>query len=352
MTAHDIKCFATDYAQGGGDLLSIRNANREMRRDETYLNWRYSMRPAHSKPIIVFAENDTREKIGCLSLIPHEYVVDGKPCSIGVLGDISVDKAWRGRGVTGAMLDHLMQQDAIHGLAGEIVLPNESAERPLRRTGWQPVSKLERYVKLVDVRERFQRNHKTHWWLNTALGWINQLLRLTSLETYLQEPSGFHGEAVSGFDERFDRLWNRLEKKGMIIGCRNREYLTWRYSKHPVVTYQIYTVTCQKELYGYIIFHITDRHCSIDDILCLDQTSCARYCLASFLNFIRKNSMAFSIDIKTNHNDLLHVPLALFGFIKRPGHLTLMVSGNGAADRPAAFTNGAKWYLTSSDKDV
>ena len=345
--------FSTaEYAQCGADLLLMRNANRATPRDKAYFEWRYAMRPNRSQPIIVFAANNAGKKIGCLSLIPHDYMLDGKTRPVGVLGDISVESEWRGRGVTQAMIGYVTGQKAFHDLAGGIVLPNESAARALHKAHWETISKLERYVKIIDIKEKLSQRQKPNWLLNRICGWLNGVMRMISLETYVKKPQGFVGEVVSDFDERFDLLWNNLNKQGMNIGCRNREYLTWRYSKHPLVAYQIYALTRRNELCGYIVFHVTDRQCSIDDILCMTETPCARYLLSSFLNFIRNNSLAFSIDLKTNNNDLLRLPLRLFGFIKRPGYLEFMLAKTETKDPPASFTNGSKWYLTSNDKDV
>lgn len=344
-----IKFSTSTYEKCKKDFIAFKNANREAERDEKHFDWRYLDRPCELKPIIVWAENSDGRKIGALSIVPHHYSIDNKVYPLGILGDISVAKEYRGQGIAKKMFNYLSGLDEIKKLKACIVLPNEDAARPLEKTGWQTVSRLERYIKVLDVKKRL----KGKVFLEALSPFINSLLKLLSYETFLKEAPGFKGEVIDAFDDRFDELWNSLNKNGMIIGLRNKEYLRWRYQLHPTVKYHIFTFCAHEKLCGYIIFHFDRDTCYIDDILSFKEKEYPTYLLYYFINYLKKNISPSAIAMRFNESGLSEqLPLTRFGFKRRSDFLRLMVYLDGSESEERFFLKGSKWFVTAGDKDV
>lgn len=349
----DIRFLSTSYEKSRDDFISFRNANREITQSEAYFDWRYLNRPCRQlKPIIVWTETVEGRKIGSLSIVPDYYMINKRLCPIGVLGDISVSKEWRGQGIAQKMFHYLSGLGEMNEFDACIVLPNEDAARPLQKAKWQTVSRLERYVKILDLEHQFKRLIKSPV-LSKAISLpLNHALKLIYLETYLRPSSGYNGELVSDFDGRFDELWNNINKTDIIIGLRNSEYLRWRYSNHPLLKYRIFTLLNNTRLCGYVVFYSEKDKLFIEDIASLNGKDFGTRLLYYFLRFVRQDEGISSITLKMDGNNLLQFPLFLFGFIKRSHNKKLLIKQSGKSEEASSFFDGSRWYLTHRDKEV
>jgi GNAT superfamily N-acetyltransferase len=346
----DIKLFTANYKDCKNDLIHFRNSNRDTERDEAYFDWRYLRRPNGLDPIIVWAENGEGRKIGALSLIPHHYMVNNSAALVGVLGDISVAKDWRGKGIAHRMFSYLSETEAVRKLSASLVLPNEAASGPLAKANWQTISTMERHVKFFKVEKKFLQLFRVSWLSKLAAFPFNMLLKVLSLETYAHAVDGYNGMIVSEFDDRFDALWNDAEKEGMCIGTRNKHYLTWRYANHPLIHYRIFTLTHHSMLCGYIIFHYSEDTCYIDDIFFIDKNRYPYYLLVFYLKHIRTTDSS-KIIFSMNNNDFFNLKLLKFGFIKRPSNWSSMILIHDIKAE-AFLLEGNNWFLTAGDKDA
>jgi GNAT superfamily N-acetyltransferase len=344
----EIRLASIPYERCKHQLISFRNSNRETQRSEAYFDWRYLGRPGGLEPVIVWAENAEGRKVGSMSIIPHHYLADNATYVLGVLGDISVADEYRGKGIAKQMLGFLSGLDAIRKLDGCIVLPNVDAARPLEKAGWTTVSRLERHIKFLNVEKRLKRKLASRVISVPLNPLLNYMLRVFSYETLLTSTLEYSGGLSVGFDSRFDTLWNELKKDRMVIGFRNREYLSWRYSSHPVVEYRVYTLTSNLILCGYIVFHYEGDTCYIDDFLCKSEKGCPVRLMSCFLRYIKEDKLLSSVVLQMSKNDLSLVPVARFGFLKRRDYQGLMINFNDES----LFMDSSKWYLTAGDKDV
>ncbi len=334
------------------DFIAFRNENRDSKRNEAYFEWRFLKRPSGAQPVIVWAETAAGEKIGSLSIVPHQYLINNLSYPLAILGDISVSRQWRGKGVAKQMFNYLSGLDEVKKLKACVVLPNEEAARPLGKASWQKVSELERYVKILrseDFLKRVLRGKTFSKIISTSL---NTVLRLSVNEVFLGRVPRYKSGLVSEFDERFDGLWNSLNKENMFLGMRNREYLTWRYLLHPIDKYNIFILLHDEKLCGYIIFYTGESTCYVIDVLCLNENRYPDYLLYNFINHIKKNDVVSSINLRINRSDFSRLPLYKFGFIRRPDVQHFMVHVNSEFSGQHSLLNGRNWYLTAGDKDV
>lgn len=340
---HDVRCRTSFYDSCRYDFIAFKNANRDIKQSKPYFDWRYLEKPIDLKPVIVWAENEIAEKVGSLSITPHLYVADNQTYLLGILGDISVSKNWRGKGVAVQMFEYLFKIEGAKNFRAFLVMPNEAAARSLEKAGWRTVLKMQRFVKLLTLDEKIGLSG----WMSSAL---NFSLRQASFENILRREDEYRGEGVDGFDERFDRLWENLNLKRTMIGLRNREYLTWRYMKHPTLKYSVFTLVEGARLCGYMIFRVNEGRCHIDDLLFLDEKNIPAYLMRHFLKFIRKDKGISSISLGISPGILSDWFFYKFGFIKRSDYLKFMVRENGS---DSSFgRNPGRWFLTVGDKEV
>ncbi|MCC6502889.1 MAG: GNAT family N-acetyltransferase [Deltaproteobacteria bacterium] len=346
----EIKLSETSYEKSASKIISLRNSNRAVPRDANYFNWRYSQRPCDGKPIIIMAEI-SGEAVGCLSLIPHHYYINGERRQVGILGDISVSKEFRGKGIAKKMFACLMDiKDLDKRVDACIVLPNEDAARPLESAGWVSVSRLERHVKILNLEKYIEKKIPNRLALKLLASALQTALKFQYPALWLRNRD-IKGAPAAGFDARFDSLWSRFDKKGASIGQRDRGYLTWRYLSHPLTDYRLYTLTDGDKLCGYLIYHIEDDRCFVDDILCLHVNKYPEYLLARFIGHITKDAGCSSVILAVSRVCAKRLPLRKFGFFRRPDFQKFLVAGGRALKAPA-FIFDDRWYLTQGDKDA
>lgn len=307
-------------------------------------------RPHGLGPIIITTENNHGEMIGSLSLIPHHFMINNVMDRIGILGDIAVTSAWRRNSIGQRMFRHLLNAEEVKTLRANFVMPNEAAASALAKSNWITIDNMGKYVKLIDVEKRLMNAIKSRWLLKIITNILNSALKVLALETYKNIIEDYAGEVANEFDEQFDILWNNVDKTGMIFGLRNKQYLTWRYANHPAQDYKIFKWKQKSRLCGYIVYHINNDKCYIDDVLFLNGRSKQIYLFVYFLKYI-KSSKITEIILTMNDNKYFNLPLILFGFFKRPNKWGVMISVDDKKDNTHLF-DGRRWYLTQGDKDT
>lgn len=344
MNQNDLELSAVPYEKCKKDLMAFRNANRQTGRDGRYFDWRYLKRPSCRQPLIVWAvEKGSGSAVGSLSLIPHEYSVNGAPFLFGVLGDISVSESARGKGIAGRMLGHLHGLKEVSTLRACIVLPNIEASKPLQKAGWQTKSCIERYIKILDI-EGALRKKTGRALASIAAPPINLFLKLSG-DSALKAPAQYKPSDVRVFDERFDELWASVRKNAVISGTRDRKYLSWRFADHPEEKFSIFILAEGSRLSGYIVYRFDEGAIKVYDLLCPKSRE-SDYLVAAFVRHARGLS-ASSIIIRASALALDSFNLKKFGFMKRPDTQNLMIRAIDS-DSP----EWARWYLTAGDKDV
>lgn len=347
----EVELSASSYQQSKPDVMKMRNANRDDARDESYLDWRYLGRPGGRSPIIVLARDGGGGIIGALSLIPHSYWIDDAMTAVGLLGDISVASEWRGRSIAQKMFGFLSGLEAVRELRCCVVLPNEPAARPLEKTGWSNVSRLNRYVRVVSI-ERSLCKHSFPSWLARVLS-----AGVTpAYEWMYSVPAPARGQAYEStvlerVDHRFDSLWENLDKKGMIIACRDSGHLAWRFARHPIHKYRFFVLQRGGEVYGYVAFHTQGDRCYIDDVLCRHVAGLPANLLHAFAANQRDAGVATSIAVQINENFVSTASLRQIGFVRRRDSQRVMVKPrDDGAERE--FLNSRDWFMTIGDKDI
>jgi GNAT superfamily N-acetyltransferase len=335
------------YPDCAEDLIQFRNHNREIERDRAYFDWRYLERPCVARPIIVWCSRG-EEPVGALTVFPHDYYVMDCEYAVGVLGDISVRAHARGQGIAGAMFKFLHQANEMRALYGGLVLPNVQAAGALAKSGWREVTRVERFVKPLDVTVRFG------GWLGgrgarLLAAPVNQALRCLSQEVFSRSGGHQRGALVDDIDERFTDLWRRSDKSGKVIGVRDARYLQWRYQRHPLNRYRVFALTEGELLVGYAAYRVADGISYVDDIFYDVQRCRPERLLVALLGHFRELRMA-TVWVNVN-NSAWCFPWRGFGFLRRSDYQAVMVS-SGATANAWSGVPAKVWHMTAGDKDV
>lgn len=350
----DLSFGVKSYAECVDALMAFRNRNRPIARNREYFDWRYRDRPCAIPAQVVWAESGGRP-VGALSVFPHDYhVLDGE-CTLGVLGDISVDPEFRGQGIAGTMFRFLAGIDLQKQLGGGIVLPNEEAARPLFRSGWIEADRIDRHVRILDIEPRLGRRLGDGT-LAAVLSWpINVGTRWSVREIFFSRNAQrrYHSAVTPAVDERFDGLWRRAAKRGHVLGVRSAAYLRWRYERHPVNRYEIFTLTRADDLCGYVCYRMSEGTCFIDDIFADTAGEVPNELLRRFLAHLRDQQIADTVTVNVNRS-YLNIPWRGFGFSRRADFQRVLVAPAGADSAwiRASVSNAATWHIGAGDKDV
>jgi GNAT superfamily N-acetyltransferase len=352
VVTEEVELSSSLYQQCKPELMKVRNANRDDVRDDNYFDWRYLGRPGGRPPVIVLARNGKGEAVGALSLIPHSYWVDNALATVGLLGDISVAREWRGKNVAQQMLRYLAQLDAVRNLRCCLVLPNEPAARPLEKSGWSGVSSLNRYIRVVSI-ERLLLKRSCPVRLAKALSFIISpgYERMFSVSAPTRADA-YDLAIIDTIDIQFDELWNSIEKNGMVIACRDCDHLTWRFARHPLRKYRFLVLKHGGEIQGYVAFHVNGDNCYIDDIFCRNVPGLPAYLMHAFVTNQRNTGTMTSINIQINQNYVSAASMNRLGFSKRRDFQRVMVMPRADATDDLAFLSSRNWFMTIGDKDI
>lgn len=348
--SEEVELSALSYHQCKPDVMKLRNANRDIARDEGYFDWRYLGRPGGWSPVIVLARDGRGEAIGSLSLIPHSYWIDNAMAVVGLLGDISVASEWRGRSIAQKMFRFLSGLEAIRELRCCVVLPNEPAARPLEKTGWSTVSRLNRYIRVADIGRMLQKRSCPPRLAKALSAFLTPAYEWMCSAPAPAGGKAYESSVTDAIDGGFDSLWANLDKTGMVMACRDSSHLAWRFARHPVCRHRFFVLQRGGELHGYVAFHVQDDHCYIDDVLCRHEAGLPAYLLHAFVANQQDTGAVTSIAVEINENFVSTKTLGRIGFVRRRDFQRIMVKTRDDAE--CEFLKGRDWFMTIGDKDI
>jgi GNAT superfamily N-acetyltransferase len=343
----DFSLALTGYADNEDRVLHLRNANRDTAQTREFLDWRYRQLPDMPSPCIAWLMSSAGEAVGMAAAVFRAFWVNGALSRMAVVGDISLDKRLRGKGVGQQLLVGLsrhLEQRVPGGCA--LVIPTEAARRSLDLVGWRTVGRLIPYVCPIKPAMQLTRLVRSERF-SAGLCW--PIRSALSLAVRLQMSKGFFIEVVDEFDEKVDQLWARVSKVGWILGDKGRTTLTWRYRDHPNRRFRVAQLVRGGELRGFLVFEMgqAEPEWTIQDIVVADQAdlSCM---LALFLFHCIERGDLVAVRLVLSDWHPYARRLWRLGFIARAplGVFQVLASPTWQPGLEA------QWCLTAGDKDI
>ena len=313
--------------------------------DARRYDWFYRRNPQGRAALNLLYANSEAEPVGFLGLGARSFLADGSQVAAGVLVDFVVTPKHRSaypaltlqRQVRAA---GLMEKPVVYGL------PDTKAVLVCRRLETHVQADMQRWVRVTGSRTYFER--KLPKLLALPLAFVTDCADRAAIAVQTVG-RGLRGEWIQSFDERFDALWNRFEKKGCAIGVRNREFLEWRFSAQPGHSYQIFAVTraTDRDLVCYFVCETPGKFLAIKDCLNVDSPETFTKSLLLLSAAARKLGLN-AVSVEVTATPRLQQSLRRAQFVQRshrPFFAVLHESVKDVAQR-------CDWYITSADEDI
>jgi GNAT superfamily N-acetyltransferase len=314
--------------------------------------WRWEFMEGVDGKAFIYIVEDKNKIIGHFADIPRRFSVQGEV----VLGTLSLDLMvhpdyWR-KGIFGAMgrygAQRVKQENGIFLTAFPIRL--ETIEG-LKKIGWKEVGKLPVLVypiKFSGIINRYLRFPH----LSLLLGGVTRFFYL--LFFGWKKKKGMEEvavEKVSSLDDSFDAFWQKAHPLHPIVGVRNRDYLTWRYLRHPTRHYDIYRAKKSGEMRGYIVLRKVEllnfNSAVIVDLLAMDEGTLLRLVERGIQHSRQEGADLLGFMVPSGH--LYYKILRGMGFL--PSLKTFLFMVYPHSDKEI-FLSPEKWYVNWGDSDV
>ena len=235
-----ISCAVSGFAGMEREILRLRNTNRDNPETAAYLSWRYESAPGAPAPLVYWLLAEDGERIGMAAAIFRSYWVHGARTPVAVIGDISLDTRWRGRGLGEELLRFMTQHlDEHYPAHAALVIPTESARRALERVGWVAAGNLAPLVYVVDAARYLQPFTRS-----AALARAVARVIRACLRPLIERHAPHDGTLkVSDLPDTSIREAVRAQAAaGVATRDLNAQVLGWRYTRHPHTAFRFATL--------------------------------------------------------------------------------------------------------------
>lgn len=338
-------CAVTGFAGFEQEILRLRNANRDHPETMDYLRWRYQSSPDAPPPQVFWLLSPQGERIGMGSAVFRPYWIRGARLHAAVLGDISLDTRWRGRGLGERLIRFITAYLDEHfpGHPG-FVIPTEAARRALLHAGWTTAEDLVPYVHVLDG-SRYARELLRSEWLASR---IAVLLRAPARAlARLHTAPDATLRLTDVLDAALQELIRGLPAPKDAVRELSPESLGWRYTQHPHTRFSFAAFSRAGQLRGLLVYEdaTLEQTCSIYDFLASSPAD-LRAMLALFIRRCLDTPGITSLRILVNARHPDRSYLRRLGFIPRRSDTVFQIhSKDGTAE-------ALSWCATQGDKDT
>jgi GNAT superfamily N-acetyltransferase len=341
----EFSCEVTGFHGYEKEILRLRNANRDKPETLEYLDWRYQRSPDSPEPRVFWLLTPDRQRIGMASVVFRPYWINNMRVQTSVVGDISLDTGWRGRGLGQVLLrfmteyldEHFPQQPAF-------VIPTEAARRALTNVGWVTSAALVPDVYVLDV-TRYLRSLVRSEWPATYIAW--RVRALARIVTRLRAPRDGSLHLKNTLDESLLEFARTFPPPGDAVRDLGLEALKWRYAQHPRTRFTFATFTCLDETRGLLVFEDStlEQTWSIYDLAAKTPAD-----LRAMLTLLVQRALSVpdlvTLRVTLDERHPCRTHLRRLGFIaRRPDAVFQVHSRCGMSERLA-------WCVTHGDKDT
>lgn len=316
--------------------------------------WKFKLNPVSDLNLVTVAEAEGRI-VGNYASIPMAFHYAGERILVGQPVDTFVHPDYRG---TKILLDMFKRHEEIYimrGYIGGFGFPNRQAYVVGKR-----VLKYSDLFRLTTLCCRLNLRQSVKYRFKGLPSSIEKVIQKTSAKYYsMSFARGVKGLNVIEeytFDERVQRLWERVSRSFPIMNIRDLPYLKWRYQSVPSQEYHSIAIGNDKEINGYLVYKLREGGESREGIIvdCLwDDESVLKPLVLAVLQRLTEVA-ADSALWRLRKGTVLHECVSQCGFQE---------SGN-AEDIPVVYYLVTKhpelekavkdpnlWYFTHGDSD-
>jgi hypothetical protein len=326
------------------EILRLRNANREWPETIDYITWRYQRAPAAPDPLVFWLISPDGQRIGMASAVFRPYWVREVSVQTAVIGDISLDSRWRGRGLGQLMLrfmtnyldEHFPEQPAF-------VIPTEAARKTLAHIGWLTAGTLVPHVYVLDFTRYVVRMVRNEWFASSVARQIRRLARLV-LKMHIGRDDVL--DLTDGLEGSLLEFAKGLPKSSGVAHDTGPESLKWRYAQHPNRRFKFASFSRSGEIRGFLVFEdgTIQQTWSIYD-LAARTPSDMRAMLALFILRSLSTPGLSSLRVLLDNRHPTRMCLRRLGFVPRHPDTVFQI-------RTPRAMRATTWHVTQGDKDT
>ncbi|MEW4529448.1 MAG: GNAT family N-acetyltransferase [Maioricimonas sp. JB045] len=218
-------------------LTGIVSRIHGLTRSEDHLRWKYFDNPA-GHAVSSVADVDGRV-VGHLGAVTARYRIDGEVIRGCQEVDIFVDEDFRSARTFFRLYRerlNISERENVNFSYGFTIEKTSTIGRKAMRL--TQVGPIPRLMKPLDTRDWFRRRIPIGPLAAAAGTATNAMLALSGSKAP-PLPDGLQITTITRFDDRFDRLWERIRDDYPVMLIKDANYLNWRYVDIPDVEYEI-----------------------------------------------------------------------------------------------------------------
>ena len=341
----EFSCEVTGFHGYEQQILGLRNANRDEPETLEYLAWRYRRSADSPEPQVFWLLSPDRQRVGMASVVFRPYWSNNTRVQTAVVGDISLDTRWRGRGLGQVLLRFMTEYLDVHfPRQPAFVIPTEAARRALTKVGWVTSGTLVPYVYVLDP-TRYVRALVRSGWLATRIA--RRMRAVERIVTRLRATRVGSLHLKDTLDESLLEFARRLPPPGGAVRELGPESLNWRYGQHPHTRFTFARFARSGETRGLLIFEDStlEQTWSIYDLAAKTPADLSTM-LTLFVQRAQSAPDLVTLRVTLDERHPCRTHLRTLGFIaRRPDTVFQVHSHSGIAERLA-------WCVTQGDKDT
>ena len=199
---------------------------------DEYLSWKYFANPHGPSATTVMRQGET--VVGFMGIIATRFVVDGMEVLAGQGADIAIEESHRRLDMFIRLLTAIESRARAKGIQFTYGTTNRAIDELNEVLNFQtPVGLVPRLARIMNAGE-FLRQSGLPWPIKILGSVFFGAKGAISNGKEIVLPHGLRLSAVERFDERFDRLWERMKSEKRVAAIRSPEFLNWRIIDAPV----------------------------------------------------------------------------------------------------------------------
>ena len=336
-------------------LIGLFNRAFNKTKDARTSSWKYFDNP-HGTSRTFLAE-DEGVSGGAYSYVFRRSTFRGEPFLGTQASDAMVDVAFRKRGIFTTLDDEAARVCGEEGSPVCFATAGRQSMHGFLKNGWREIGTYLTYVAVLDPAGLLR--SKVPDPLASFLGGLGTVpLFLSGRKPRLDVPPGHEVREVTRFDERFDRLWDRVKADLPIAGVRDHAFLNWRYIDTPTGKHVARAVERDGELVGYVVYEEGHGRGYVVDLLGVDADAEDAALRAALVDLkARGNPMAFFSTLACDRTEALLRRNRLFAHPRKKPFRTatpfiVRVLRDDLFPAPDVLTDPRQWYVLDGDRDV
>jgi len=336
------------------EVLSLRRVVfGEMEKDKLDPRfWQWEFMGGPDGKALIYVVEDENKIIGHFADLPRRFSAYGKVVRGTLSVDLMVAPDYRRKGIFEEMGRYAIRRvKDENGLFMTTYPIRPETINGFKKIGWQEIVRLP--VLVYPIRLCGIVNRYLHFLpLSLLIGGLARIL-YNLLFAMRRRKGGerIEIEKVVELDSQFEHFLGKAISLYPIMGIRDRDYMTWRYFRHPTRTYTIYRAMEKGEMRGFIILRKVDllafNSAVIVDLLTLDVDALSALVEKGIAYSQREGVDLLGFMVPETHP--YYRLLRKHGFLRSPKTFLFMLYSHGE-DKELLDPKG--WYVNWGDTDV